>query len=353
MTKRQIKELLILIGLSYIYLMFGNGVLSLTNPDEVFYAQTAKEMIRHNTWMTPYLFDQPQFEKPIFLYWFLRVSVMLFGDTSFAYRFAPALFAILGAAAVYLLALIGFKNDRKAFISGLVLISSGFYIGLARSVFTDMIFSVLILLALLAFYWGYAHPARKGPGIILFFASSGLAVLAKGPLGLLIPAAVVAVFLLIKKDLKFIICRHSLWGLLAFSAIALPWYILMEVKYGASFNREFFYNDHFVRLIRAEHINYDNWHFYPLTMVGTVFPWSLYVLSGLFFLFRGIRRPGNDFRIFLAVWIVTVLLIFQFAHSKLTSYIFPLYPALILAAADFIHNSVYGQNKGRLFYFSS
>jgi len=354
MKKRQIVELLILAAMAYIFLMFGSGRLSLTNPDEVFYAQTAKEMIQHKTWMTPYLFGQPQFEKPIFLYWLLRVSMGIFDNINFAVRFPPALFGILGAIAVYFLSLIGFKNEKKAFISGLVLISSGFYIGLSRSVFTDMIFSVLILFALLAFYWGYTYPARKARGIILFFVASAVAVLAKGPLGILIPLSIIVVFLLLKKDLKFLFSKYSWWGLLAFCAIALPWYILMEIKYGASFNREFFYNDHFVRLIKAEHGGNDTWYFYPFTMIGTVFPWSLYTLIGLFFLFKNIKRSAqHNFNLFLLVWISVVLLIFQFAHSKLTSYIFPLYPALILVAGDFIHNSISGQNRGRLFYFSS
>jgi hypothetical protein len=180
-----------------------------------------------------------------------------------------------------------------------------------------------------------------------------LAVLAKGPLGIIISLSVVTVFLFIKKDLKFLFCKYSLWGLLAFLALALPWYILMEVKYGAVFNREFFYNDHFVRLIKAEHIENDKWYFYPFTMVGTVFPWSLYVLAGLILLFKNIRREANDFSIFLAVWISAVLLIFQFAHSKLTSYIFPIYPALMIIAGDFIYNSVYSGNKNRLFYIFS
>ena len=353
MIRNKFVQVLILAGLAYLFLMFGNGSLSLTNPDEVFYTQTAKEMINHKTWMTPYLFDAPQFEKPIFLYWLMRVSIGIFGLTPFAARFPCAFVAILGAVAVYLLTLIGFKSDKKAFLSGLILISSGFYIGLARSVFTDMIFSVFILFALLAFYWGYSYRPRKGWGIVLFFASSALAVLAKGPLGIIIPLAIVSVFLFIKKDLKFLLCKYSLWGLLAFLALALPWYILMEIKYGAVFNREFFYNDHFVRLIKAEHLENDRWYFYPFTMVGTVFPWSLYVSAGLILLFKNIRREINDFNIFLAVWISAVLLIFQFAHSKLTSYIFPLYPALIIVGGDFIYNSIFQHKKGWLFYVFS
>ena len=354
MHKNNFIQIFVLIGLAYVFLMLGNGIVSLTNPDEVFYVQTAKEMAQHNTWMTPYLFGAPQFEKPILLYWLLRSSIGVFGNTAFAARLPAAFIAILGVLAAYFLSLLGFKNDKKAFFSGLILISCGFYIGLARSVFTDMIFSIFILFALLSFYWGYTYRARKGRGLLLFSVFSALAVLSKGPLGLLIPLSVVIAFLFIKKELKFLFCKYSLWGLFVFSVIALPWYILMEAKYGSIFNREFFYNDHFIRLLKAEHPVNDSWYFYPLTMVGTMFPWSLYALIALVYLVRGIRRNMDTFTLFLGVWIGIVLLIFQFAHSKLTSYIFPLFPALALVTADFIcSRAIFAKSPSRIFYIVS
>ena len=60
--------LLAILGiLAYFLLMFGNGIVSLTHPDEVFYIQSAKEMLAHNSWLTPMIFGDVQFEKP-FLY---------------------------------------------------------------------------------------------------------------------------------------------------------------------------------------------------------------------------------------------------------------------------------------------
>ncbi|MCX5700078.1 MAG: glycosyltransferase family 39 protein [Candidatus Omnitrophica bacterium] len=347
------KQIIILIFLAYIFLMFGNGLLSLTNPDEVFYTQTAREMIQHKTWMTPILFGQPQFEKPIFIYWLIRVSFSIFGNTSFAARFGPAFIAILGIIATYLLALLGFKDNKKAFFVSFILMSSGLYIGLARTVFTDMIFSVFILFALLAFYWGYTCKARKGLGLILFFVSSALAVLSKGPLGILIPFSIILVFLFIKKDLKFVISKYSLLGLIAFAAIALPWYILMEVKYGSVFNREFFYNDHFVRIIRAEHRDNDTWYFYPLTALGAVFPWTIYTCIALVCLFINIGRRMKDFNLFLLLWVSSVFLTFQFAHSKLTSYVFPFFPALAIMTGDYIYDQVLAKKQSRVFFVAS
>ena len=348
-----LKQVFLLIVLSYFCFMFGNGIVSLTNPDEVFYTQTAKEMIKFNSWMTPYLFGQPQFEKPILLYWFLRVAFMVFGLTSFAARFFPALFAIIGVVAVYFLGFWGFKDRDKAFISAIVLMTGGLYIGLARTVFTDLIFSVLILLSLLSFYGGYLFKENKGRGILLFFVFAAFATLAKGPLGLIIPLLTVAVFLLINKEIKFLFNRYAGWGLLIFALIAFPWYLLIYRLYGNAFIREFFYNDHLRRIIEAEHTNNDKWYFYPLSIAGCIFPWSLFFISALCLLPKYLSQKTNSFYMFLASWLAVTLIIFQFAHSKLVSYIFPLFPAVALLTGGFIGSEFLNKKPGRLFSFAS
>ncbi len=349
-NNKYIKHIIILAVLSYFCFMFGNGLFSLTIPDEVFYAQTAKEMAQQHSWMTPYLFGQPQFEKPVFLYWLLRLGFIIFGINSFAARFFPALFGMIGVIAVYLLARLGFKDPKKAFVSAVVLMTCGLYIGLARTVFTDLIFSVFILLSLLSFYWGYAFKNRKGPGILLFFVFAALATLTKGPLGLLVPFLSVNLFLFIKKDLKFLLNRYLFWGLFLFGLISLPWYILMFKLYGNTFVHEFFYNDHFRRVIEAEHSGNDLWYFYPLAMAGCIFPWSIFFIFSLFFLPRYLKQKDNHFYVFLVCWIVCVFIIFQSAHSKLVSYIFPLFAGLALFTGNFIADLI-TQEKERLIYF--
>jgi 4-amino-4-deoxy-L-arabinose transferase-like glycosyltransferase len=331
------RHIFILAVLSYFFFFFGNSMVSLSNPDEVFYTQTAKEMVRHKSWLVPYLFDQPQFEKPIFLYWLLRLAFIIFGVTNFGARFFPALFALIGVIAVYLLALLGFKNERKAFLSALILMSSSVYVGLGRTVFTDMVFSIFILLALVSFYGAYVYHKRKTVGLLLYFFFSALAVLSKGPLGLFFPGLIVLSFLWLKKDLKFLSCRATLWGLLIFVVVALPWYIFMMSRYDPAFSYEFFYNDHIRRFFEAEHPMNDTWHFYPLSLIWGMLPWSLYVVTALASLVSNLKRKKQDIYLFLACWIGIIFLVCQPAHSKLVSYIFPFFPALALLAGDFIY----------------
>ncbi len=337
--KDNLKWFFVLVVLSLLFFVVGNGVLSLTDPDEVFYAQTAKEMVQHNTWTVPYLFGQPQFEKPILLYWLLRLGFILFGVSSFGARFFPALFAAIGVIAVYFLGLYGYRDAKKAFICALVLLSSVFYVGLARTVFTDMIFSVFILLSLASLFIGYVKAEKKGAGIILFFVFCALAVLTKGPLGFLIPLLVMVLFLSLKKDLAFLRSKYFAWGLLVFLLISLPWYVLMFKKFGRIFINEFFYNDHIRRLFEAEHPGNDRWYFYPFSMIICMFPFSIYVAASVWRIFRSIKEnKSQPIYLFLACWVAIVFVVFQFAHSKLTSYIFPLFPALALMAGDVIYN---------------
>ncbi len=353
LKKAHLLNIIVLAALAYLFLMFGNQIVSLTNPDEVFYTQTAKEMAQQKTWMTPYLFGGVQFEKPIFLYWLLRIGFLVFGVNSFSARFFPSLFGILGIIAIYLLSAIGFKNQKKAFLAGLIMMSSGFYIGLSRSVFTDLIFTIFILFCLVSFFWAYSDPKRKGPGVMLAFFFVGCAILSKGPLGFLIPAMVIFLFLAVKKELKFIVSRHFFWGFLIMLAVCLPWYILMIQKYGSAFTHEFFYNDHIRRVLEAEHPAADTWHFYPLTMVWGMFPWSVYAVIAVFLLLKNLYQRNEPLYILCAAWILGTFLIFQPAHSKLSSYIFPLFPALAIITADFIYEAMVNKKWQRALFIAT
>lgn len=342
------KYILILIVLGYFFFIFGNSVLSLTNPDEVFYTLTAKEMALHHSWMTPYMFGQPQFEKPIFLYWMMRLSFLIFGATNFSARLPAANFALLGILAVYLLGRLAFKNEKKAFISSLILASGGIYIGLARTVFTDMIFSIFILFSLAVFYWGYVEKRHKNLSLILFFIFMALAVLTKGPLGIIVPFLAVVAFLAVRKDLGYLSCGSFYLGVLLFILISFPWYVLMIKKYSQSFTGEFFYNDHIRRFREAEHLTNDTWYFYPFSLIGCMFPWSIFLVAALFYLCKNLKQLKLP-HLFLICWIGVTFLIFQPAHSKLISYVFPAFPALALVTGDFIYNIAFNEDKIRQF----
>ncbi len=337
------RKFITLLLCSVLLFLLGNHVVSLTNPDEVFYAGTAREMAQQKTWLVPYLFGQPQFEKPILTYWLIRAAFMVFGTTAFAARFFMSIFAMIGVLGVYFLCVRAYNDRKKAFLCAFVLMSGALYIGLARTVFTDMIFSIFIGLSLGAFYLGYSNRWWKPAGVTLFFVFSGLAVLTKGLYGLTMPLGAAVLFLLLRRELKFLWCRYSALGALLFCLIAVPWYAFVTIKFGRVFIDEFWVNDHVRRLLEAEHAHNDKWYFYPGSVLACFFPWTLFTAASFGYLFGRLKeKAASPFYWFLACWIVTVFAQVQFAHSKLVSYIFPVFPAVAILTGDFLREVLAG-----------
>ncbi|MCA9400495.1 MAG: hypothetical protein KC713_02630, partial [Candidatus Omnitrophica bacterium] len=69
----------LLFAAAYLLFMLGNGMVSLSHPDEVFYTQSAREMLAHRSWLTPVLFDQVHFEKPFLPFVMIISAIKVFG----------------------------------------------------------------------------------------------------------------------------------------------------------------------------------------------------------------------------------------------------------------------------------
>lgn len=321
-----------LLVVSFFVLMFGNEVVSLTHPDEVFYAQTAKEMIHYKSWMTPYIFDAPQFEKPVLFYWLLIAAFKCFGVGAFAARFWPAAFGILGVIVTYWVAFMLFKNKKTALFSGIVLCTSLIYLILSRAVLTDMVFSIFVILALAFFVYGYLNQRKRDAAIILFFVFCALAVLTKGLLGIVFPFGIILVFLLFQKEWDYFKTWGTLAGIILFAVIAIPWHVLMLQLYGHRFVDEYWFNDHLRRVLEAEHAKSNTWYFYLFTLFTGMFPWSFFLIPAVYVISKKapLRNSLRDYTglKFLLIWIVTVYVIVQSAQSKLASYILPAFPAM-------------------------
>ncbi len=321
--------------------LFGNNMFSLSDPDETFYSLTAKEMATQHEWMTPLIFGHPQFEKPPLTYWLLEVAFKTWGVSPFSARFFPAVFAGLGVLLLYGLGLMGFNDERKAFLSAILLASSAFFAGMGKTVFTDMIFTVFILGAMTFFMLGFTDRRRQGVGFIGFYVFCALATLTKSPLGFLIPQAAVILFLFYQRQINFLRNWWVAAGLALYLILSLPWYLYIYQHYGQAFIHEFFYNDHWRRLLEAEHRGNDHWFFYPATMIAGLFPWSLFLLAAWADLFKRLKGGPVAFMDYFSLsWVLVFFIAFQMAHSKLSSYILPVFPALALMTGNFLGNTL-------------
>jgi 4-amino-4-deoxy-L-arabinose transferase-like glycosyltransferase len=154
-----------------------------------------------------------------------------------------------------------------------------------------------------------------------------LAVLSKGLIGLVLPAATVVAYALWQRDWSFILRIRPFRGLLILLAITAPWFIAVSLA-NPEFAHFFFIHEHFERFLTKAHGRYQPmWYFIPILLIGML-PWLSSLLPGLA---AGMRKEaGRRFqpRRFLLVWTVLVFAFFSVSSSKLASYILPIFPAL-------------------------
>lgn len=326
MTRSRWRDVLLLFAVCAIVFWFRLGRIGLIDPDEPFYAQTAREMIAAHDWATPRIFSQPQFEKPILFYVLEAASFRLFGVSEGAARVPAALFATLLVLLTYAFGARALGR-RAGGLAALVLATCIATAGTARLVLTDVVFAAFVCGACFALWQASADPDHARKWIVLGFLSAGLAVLTKGPLGLLIP---VLAWLAGGAPARAAFRgrgRAVALGLGLFTLIAVPWFAWMLSRFGATFACSFFVHENLDRLLHAEHPANNRIDYYPLVFVIGIIPW----LPALgVFLARARSAAATPARRYLVGWLLAGLVFFTLAQSKLPTYVYLLFVPLAL-----------------------
>src|SRR2546422_4756986 len=117
------RDLAILLLVCVVAFWWGIGRVGLIDPDEPFYAESAREMLARHERVAPYIFGHPQFEKPILFYWLEMISFSAFGRSEGAARAPAALFGTLLTLLTYAFGARAFGR-RVGFLAALVLATS-------------------------------------------------------------------------------------------------------------------------------------------------------------------------------------------------------------------------------------
>lgn len=321
--------------LAAVLLFTYNGSLLITDSVESNYALTAKEMVLSGDWLSPQIYGNYWYDKPIMFYWLTAIAYKIFGFTEFASRFFPAVFGIFGVA----LAAFGGKklySERAGFFSAVILATSLEFFLISKSIITDSVLFLFFNAALLFFYLGYRE--QKGKyyyGTYLFCA---LATLTKGPIGFLLPGLIIFLFLLSQNSWRELKNMKLFSGTLLFLLIAVPWYLSMYLFHGSDFINVFFGTHNFLRATVSEHPKDNVIYFYTLVLLLGFFPWVGFLPQTIrHFCSRAGKwaKPGSQ-EMFLLIWAVTVFVFFQSMATKYLTYTYPmLFPLALLVGGYF------------------
>ncbi len=307
----------LLLAVTAALLLLRLGAVPLLGPDEPRYARVAVEMHRAGDWVTPTLQGKPWLEKPALYYWLAGAAFSVLGENETAARLPSVAAALLlvGATALFGARLFGRAAGLHA---GFILATAVLPFAYGRAAAMDMLLAatVTIGIGLLGLrLLGVAGPLAI-PAATAFL---GLATLAKGPIGLLLPALVISVYVFLHRESGWLEELFAPRAIAAFLIVAAPWYLAISLAQGRAFFDVFLLNHNLQRFTSTVHSHPGPFYYYLPILLAGLFPWSGLALPAI----AGLSPRTARADLFVLLWLVLPLVFFSLAGSKLPGYILP------------------------------
>lgn len=326
------------LGLFFYFIFFHNNwAYALMDVDESRYVTMSRDMFNSRDFLTLYLNGDYFFEKPPLYFWLECLSFGLFGKiTEATARFPVAMCGMLTCFATYFL---GKRIVSRNFgvISSLILATSMEYIILSKFAILDIVVTAFVWFALcFGILTQFCSEKSKKYYWWLFYAFSGLAVMAKGIPGFIIPFGSMFFITLYSKSFKEVFKpKYIIPGIILFLLITLPWHIIMLKIHGQLFFDEYIMKHHIARFFGSDEIKRQQpWYFYLITLAWGFLPW---VISVVAVLIRKLTRLDlklinltnyQRFIMYNGIIFLFTLVFFSVSKTKLITYILPLFPSL-------------------------
>lgn len=305
------------------------GDVHLFDWDEINFAECAREMIVTGDYLRVSIDYEPFWEKPPLFFWLQAGAMHIFGVGEFAARLPNAL---AGITVMLLLYFWGTKYFGRNFGFFWMLAYAGSLLPhlYFKSGILDPLFNLFMILSVMLLYQ-YYHEDRPLKYLLYAAASAGLAVLVKGPVGLLLPGLSLFIYIVIKrKPLRHAAFDLIVYGLGALS-VSLIWFGVEIIQNGTWFVEEFIrYQIRLLTTGDAGHSGPFYYHFIVL-LIGC-FPASMLI-------FKAMKKDADesdklrDLKLWMFIVLTVVLAIFSIVETKIIHYSsLAYYPITFLAA---------------------
>jgi len=296
-------------------------------PDEPYFGEGAREMIADGQWLVPHVNGVITTDKPPLFFWLIALFSLPFGHvTSLTARLPSALAAVCSLAMTMRLG--GrFGGERTGTVGGLVLATTFLFWSKGRTAQIDSLLCCLILVSLSAFEAFRAGEARGARAGLLFWTAAALAVVAKGPVGFLLPLGIALVTLAFDRDLSAWRRFAPVRGPALFAGLVGAWAVAATIGGGGEYSVWQAVEKHVLeRAVEGMHHAQPPWYYLGVLPVQLL-PWSALVPGALLLAWR---RRGDPRDRFLLVWALFVVAFFSASTEKRDLYVLPATPAFAL-----------------------
>ena len=318
-----------------VWLLAGTASTWLFDVDEGAFSEATREMITSGDWGHTTLQGVNRFDKPIGVYWLQAASVQIFGLHEWALRLPSVLACWLSA-----LALGRFAWQLWGLPAGVMAVlihstSIGPWV-MAHAATADAVLGLWLVLSALDLCRFLMHGKPNHLRRVALW--TGLGMLTKGPVALLIPAATLLLWCLHQRSAKALLDSlrdGPAWLILL--AVSLPWYSYALWRHGDEFIQGFFVRHNLSRFDGAMEGHSGAWYYFLVIAPLLWLPWSPLLLS----MGRKITSFWADPVLrFALMWSGFVLVFFSASSTKLPHYALYAAPGLtLLLVQACIHSS--------------
>jgi len=310
-------------------------------------AQDAQSILSEKQWGLPHLFDgKIELQKPPLFYWIVAGVSWLRGSAvdSWSVRLPAALAGLLGVVLIYMLGVLR-NRPHAGLAAACILASAVHFTWLARVGRIDMPLTLCCAFACVGFYLAHCSWRELGGRgawrwMVVGYLAAAFALMLKGPIGLLLPAAVCVAYLGTEGDLpvpwqlrRWLSLFHKYglwWGIPLIGALAIPWFVWADSETNGKLLQVFFWKHNVERGLGSGDLAVHPWWFYLPRFTVDFLPWSP-ILP--FLILLAIRRRwwrvDSEAR-FGLVWLVAMTMLLSFSRFKRSDYLLPAFPGAAL-----------------------
>jgi len=315
------------------------GTYPLNAPDSARYAEIPREMTVTHDYVIPHLNGLPYLEKPPFFYWLQAISIKIFGVNDFAVSLPNAVMGFL-CCLVVLFATRKIYGHLAAILSAIILATSSLFFALTRIVTLDMTLTFFLTAALMSFILGAKEEGRAKQKYYmwLMYIFAACAAMTKGLVGAIFPSAIIFFWVLFCREWSSIkkYCIPS--GMIIILLLVAPWHILVQLK-NPDFFKFYFIGEHFLRYLTPYSDRAQPFGFLLVVFLGGFFPWTVFLLQSIRYNFLYYSKDKSSYKykafVFLIIWAAFIFLFYTFSHSKLITYILPIFPPFAILVGNY------------------